>query len=94
MDAKEARRELNEIRMLINKWQGDTFPSCVARDFMSVDVSVVDRAISALKKVETLEAENARLKINAEKWADLLKRAGAVGLNETDFFKMVETDKE
>ena len=51
-------------------------------------------AVEALEKVPVLEAENARLKINAEKWADLLKRAGAVGLNENDFFKMVETDKE
>ena len=61
MDAKEAKSELNEIRMLINKWQDDTYPSCVARDFMSIDVSVVDKSIEALEKVPVLEAENARL---------------------------------
>ena len=44
-------------------------------------------AFEALEKVETLEAENAMLRENADKWTDLISKAGAVGLNETDFFK-------
>lgn len=55
MTNDEAKRELNEIRALIIKWQNDTFPSCVAGDFLSVDVSVVDMAIEVIE-------ENAKLK--------------------------------
>ena len=50
-------------------------------------------AVEALKKVETLEAENAMLKVSSDKWTDLISKAGAVGLAEADFFEMVETVK-
>ena len=82
MDAKEAIENLKNYPMY-NYYFPDTKISQATR-----------LAISALEKVETLETENARLKQDANKWNSLLKQAGAVGLNEADFFKMVETDKE
>ena len=45
-------------------------------------------------ELELEKTENAKLKADADKWTDLMNKAGAVGLTEADFFKMVETVKE
>ena len=45
-------------------------------------------------ELEKNKTENAKLKADADKWTDLMNKAGAVGLTEADFFKMVETVKE
>ena len=44
---------------------------------------------AALDEIEQLQRENAELKTDAEKWRELIKRAGKVGLSETDLFQMV-----
>ena len=93
MDAKEAIKLLKVIDKVIDDCPSqfeDEEKGYTLNDFGNVMM----KAIEAFKKVETLEAENARLKQDADKWNSLLKQAGAVGLNEADFFKMVETDKE
>ena len=38
---------------------------------------------------DRLRTENAKLKTDADKWRQLIKKAGKVGLSEADLFKMV-----
>lgn len=83
MDAKEAIKRLKNYEKTLFTASGKLA--------LSIELEM---AIEALEKLPVLEAENASLKESSDKWTDLMNKAGAVGLTEADFFKMVETVKE
>ena len=53
------------------------------------DVFVRQHIEELNQRIDRLRAENIKLKTDADKWRQLIKKAGKVGLSEADLFKMV-----